>query len=495
MPLVAGVDSSTQGCKVVIVDSHTGQTVREGRAPHPSGSEVHPDAWYDALQEAIAHAGGLGEVKAISVAGQQHGMVALDKDGVVVRKALLWNDTRSAPAAQELIREVGGAAAYAKRTGLVPVASFTASKVRWLRDAEPDNAERVAAIVLPHDWLTWRLRGYGPAGHTSPRGPDLEALTTDRSDVSGTAYWSSLSGEYDWDLFQLAFGRPGRQAGHSGPANAVILPRVVDPPGEDGTTTPDGLLVGPGAGDNAGGALGLGVHPGDVVVSIGTSGAVFAPTARVPCDSTGTVAGFCSADGRCLPLVCTLNGALILSKGCELLGVDVVQLAQLALETKPGAGGATLIPYFVGERTPNLPQATASLVGMTQQNCTRPNFARAYVEGLVCSLQDGIAALAEQGVEVHRVLLIGGAASNEAVQRVAQDVFRTPVHVPTPGEYVARGAAVQAAWVLTGHRPEWLTLTDRVLELGAQSLSSPNVVLKQYQAAQQRLHQHELAPK
>ena len=186
MTLVAGVDSSTQSCKVVVRDLETGALVRSGRAAHPDGTEVDPAAWWSALQEAIASAGGLDDVDAISIAGQQHGMVVLDAQGRVIRDALLWNDTRSAQAARDLIDEVG-AEEYANRVGVVPVASFTATKLRWLRDAEPENAARVAAVALPHDWLTWRLRGYGPEGE-SELGPDLEALTTDRSDASGTAY-------------------------------------------------------------------------------------------------------------------------------------------------------------------------------------------------------------------------------------------------------------------------------------------------------------------
>lgn len=487
MVLVAGVDSSTQGCKLVVCDAATGELVRSGRAPHPAGTEVDPDAWWAALQSAIAQAGGLAGVRAISVAGQQHGMVALDAAGHVVRPAVLWNDTRAAAAARDLVDEVG-AAAYAQRTGLVPVASFTASKVRWLRDSEPENAARVAAIALPHDWLTWRLCGYGPSTH-APRGPDLDALTTDRSDASGTAYWSSHTGQYDYELFQRAFGRGARQAGSPAAAAPgapgepdVVLPRVLAPDEQAGTT-PDGVLVGPGAGDNAGGALGLGVRAGDAVVSIGTSGAVFAPSERVPSDASGTVAGFCAADGRVLPLVCTLNGALVLRAGCELLGVDVHGLAELAEAAEPGAGGMALVPYFVGERTPNLPHATASLLGLTGTNSTRANLARAHVEGLLCALQDGLAALTREGVHAQRVLMIGGAASNPAVQHVARTVFDVPVVVPTPAEYVARGAACQAAWVLTRARPTWPTPTDRTLE------PVPTAVVRaQYAAAQHRVH-------
>lgn len=433
--LVAGVDSSTQSCKVVIVDAATGAIVREGRAAHPAGTEVDPQAWWDALQSALAQAGGLADVAAISIGGQQHGMVVLDEEGRVIRPALLWNDTRSAQAALELTAEVPD---IAERTGSVPVASFTSTKLRWLRDSEPENAARVAAVALPHDWLTWRLRGFGPGN------AQFEQLTTDRSDASGTGYFNPATGEYDLDIFSLALG------------HAAALPRVAAP-GEAVGTVADAehTIVGPGAGDNAGAALGLGAVAGDVVVSIGTSGTVFAVTDSAARDASGTVAGFADASGLFLPLVATLNAARVLDSIAGLLGVDHAALGELALGAEPGAGGLVLKPYFEGERTPNLPDATASLHGMTLASTTRANLARAAIEGLLCGLADGLDALRVTGVVARRILLIGGAAQNPAVVAVAAQVFDVPVVVPNPGEYVALGAAVQAAWSLSGERPSW----------------------------------------
>ena len=432
MTLVAGVDSSTQSCKVVIVDADTGAVVREGRAAHPAGTEVDPAAWWSALEAAIAAAGGLTDVSAISIGGQQHGMVVLDHGGRVFGPALLWNDTRSAQAALDLAAEVSD---IVERTGSVPVASFTSTKLRWLRDAEPDNATAVAAVALPHDWLTWRLRGFGPEN------PRLDALTTDRSDASGTGYWNPRTGEYDTDVLKLALGHD------------AIVPRVLGPSDKAGVAGT--LTVGPGAGDNAGAALGLGAVAGDVVVSIGTSGTVFAVTDAPTSDVTGTVAGFSDASGHALPLVATLNAARILDSVAGLLGVDHTQLGELALAAEPGSAGLVLQPYFEGERTPNLPDATASLFGMTLASTTRENVARAAIEGLLCGLADGLDALRANGVTAKRILLVGGAAQNPAVSAIAAQVFDVPVVVPEPGEYVARGAAVQAAWALTGTRPDW----------------------------------------
>ncbi len=432
MALVMGIDSSTQSCKVVITDAATGAVLREGRASHPDGTEVHPGAWWSALRAAITDAGGLADVEAWAIGGQQHGMVALDADGHVIRDALLWNDTRSAGAAAELIAEFG-AEALAQRTGLVPVASFTITKLRWLRDNEPANAARVAAVALPHDWLTWRLRGFGPEGD-SARGPVLDELITDRSDASGTGYWDPASGGYDRELLAAALGHD------------AVLPRVLGPDEwvEDGA----GRRVGGGAGDNAGAALGLGAGTGDVVVSIGTSGTVFAVSDERTIDPSGTVAGFADCTGRFLPLVATLNAARVLDAIARLLAVDHAELSRLALSAEPGAGGLTLVPYFEGERTPNLPDATASLTGMTLASTTRENLARAAVEGMLSGLAAGLDALRGLGVPLERALLIGGAAQSDAVRTIAPLVLGLPVVVPEPGEYVARGAARQAASVL-----------------------------------------------
>jgi xylulokinase len=468
MTLVAGVDSSTQSCKVVIVDATSGEIVREGRATHPDGTEVDPSAWWSALCEAVEQAGGLADVQAISIGGQQHGLVALDTGGRVVRDALLWNDTRSANAAADLIAEVGSTE-YARRTGSVPVASFTATKLRWVRDNEQALAARIAAVCLPHDWLTWRLRGFGPVGE-SVMGPNLEQLVTDRSDASGTAYWSILTEGYDFELFERALGRPGVEANPQREASAgriddaaVILPRVMRP--QESTlveaAAPElmgvnrGLVVGPGAGDNAALMLALDAHPGDVVMSIGTSGTVIAVSPEPVADFTGTVAGFADASGAFLALVATLNAAKILDATARLLGVDHVALADLAVSAEPGSGGLSLLPYFEGERTPNLPNATAAILGMTLLNTSAENLARAAVEGMMCGLADGLDAIQRLGHTPTRLLLVGGGAKSRAVPQVASEVLGLQVMVPEFGEYVAIGAAKQAAWVLLGNLPEW----------------------------------------
>lgn len=440
--LVAGVDTSTQSVKVVVRDAQTGAWIREGRAPHPDGTEVDPGAWWQAFEQACA-GGLLDGVSAISVAGQQHGMVALDESGNVVRPALLWNDTRSAGDAGELTAELGGPAAWADAVGSVPLAAFTVSKVRWMARNEPDNAARTTSIMLPHDYLTWLLADR-PA----------EAVT-DRGDASGTGYWSPATGEYRRDILVAALGHD------------VALPRVAGPfevvgelggraRAELGISGSEPIVLGPGTGDNMGAALSLGIGPGDVVVSLGTSGTAFAGSDSPTADPSGLVAGFADAGGRFLPLVCTLNAARVLTSTAELLGVDMEEFARLALSSAPGAGGLTLLPYFDGERTPNLPDARGSLHGICRDNLIPANIARAAVEGMLGGLADAVEALVNVGVEPKRVLLVGGAAANPAVVEVAATLVDVPVEVPPAGEYVADGAARQAAWVLLGDGlPTW----------------------------------------
>jgi len=469
MTLVAGVDSSTQSCKVVVRDAASGALVRSGRAPHPDGTEVHPDHWWSALQSAVAAAGGLDDVAALAVGGQQHGMVALDADGTVIRPALLWNDTRSARAAEDLIRELGGGdeaagrAAWARATGSVPVASFTVTKLRWLARNEPENAARVAAVALPHDWLTWRLAGQ-PAGPGS-----VDALTTDRSDASGTGYYSAAEGAYRRDLLALALGHD------------AVLPRVVEASGRAGVTA-GGVVLGAGAGDNAAAALGLGMTSGDVAISIGTSGVVSAVSSAPTADASGLVTGFADATGRYLPLACTLNAARVLDAAARMTRTDHEEFGRLALSVPAGADGLVLVPYLEGERTPNRPDATGALHGMRLANTTAAHLARAAVEGMLCALADGLDALREQGVPVERIWLIGGGAQSEAVRRIAPAVLGMDVHVPAPGEYVADGAARQAAWALTGggDPPAW-----DAAPVAVYSASSAPLVREQYAAVRE----------
>jgi xylulokinase len=452
--LIAGVDSSTQSVKIVIRAADTGELVREGRAPHPDGTEVDPIHWKNALDVAITEAGGLDDVSAISVGGQQHGMVALDESGEVIRPALLWNDTRSAEQARTLNSEMGGDQAIADAVGSVLVASFTASKVRWLAENEKKNADRVHSIALPHDWLSWQLQG----------GKDFTKLFTDRSDASGTGYFDSQSSTYRRDIFAKALLSD----------REVYLPQIIAPATFGGSTS-HGIPIAAGAGDNAAAALGVQAEPGDVVISLGTSGTAFAVSTTSTHDSSGAVAGFADASGRFLPLVCTLNAARIFDAATTILGKTHDEVGALALSSVPGAHGLTLLPYFEGERTPNRPDATGVFSGMNIANSNPADIARAMIEGMLSGLADAVTSLTDLGVDIKRVLIIGGAAKNPAVGQIASALFGRPVLIPPAGEFVADGAAKQAAWALLGGAtpPVWnlgkanhveATATPEVLE-------------------------------
>lgn len=427
--LVLGIDSSTQSTKTVLVRAADGKVVDERSASHPDGTEVDPRAWLEALDSTV---GPLRErASAIGVAGQQHGLVGLGADGEPVREALLWNDTRSAKAAQDLVAELGGAQACADATGSVLVASYTSTKLRWVRDHEPQNAERIRTVLLPHDYLTWHLAGR----------PDQ--AYTDRGDASGTGYFDTRNGRWREDLAQAALG------------HEVALPTVATP--NQVIAEHDGLAVSAGTGDNMGAALGLGLVAGDVALSIGTSGVASAVSDTPTADGTGLVSGFADATGRFLPLACTINAARILAMTARLLDVDFAGLDELALAAPAGAHGLTLLPYLDGERTPNIPEAVGTLTGMTSRT-SREDIARAAVEALLCSLADAVDYLAAAtGDRAKRLVLIGGGARSLAVRKLAPAVIGVPVSVPADAQYVALGAARQAAWAFSGadDPPQW----------------------------------------
>jgi len=429
MPLVAGVDSSTQSVKVVIRDADSGELVAQSSAPHPDGTEVNPIEWEKALDNALAKLSDK-KIDAISIAGQQHGMVTLDSNGEVIRDALLWNDTRSAKAAEELNVEVPD---IHLRTGSKLVASFTASKVRWLADNEKSNLERLAAVALPHDWLSWRLSGSS----------NLDDLFTDRSDASGTGYFNPVTNEYEWEIVKTA--TRGRAD--------LKLPKIIAHD-KFGGESKSGIPIAAGAGDNAGAALGLGARVGDLIISLGTSGTAFAVSKTPTKDPSGEIAGFADATGNFLPLACTLNAAKIFASVAKLLKVDLDEFASLALRAKSGAEGLRLLPHFDGERTPNRPDIRGNFIGITHENLTPENLARSAIEGVIAGMVFAAKAIKREGFTAERILLIGGAAKSEAVQEITATMFQSEIQLPTPGEYVADGAARQAAWALAGE-PNW----------------------------------------
>lgn len=440
MQLVIGVDSSTQSTKVEARRIDTGEVVATGSARHPATtppvSEQDPGAWWAALTESIEQLGAhRDDVAAVSVAGQQHGLVLLDDDGEPVRPAKLWNDTTSSDNADALVDALG-AQRWADATGSVPVASFTITKLAWTAEHEPESLGRTARVLLPHDYLTWRLTG---------------EHVTDRGDASGSGWFDPTSGDRLPDLLDAA--------GVVGTDWVGRTPRVLGPTEAAGPITADaatalglpaGVVVGPGTGDNMAAAAGLGLRTGDVAISLGTSGTVFAVSAAATHDPSGAVAGFASATGDFLPLVCTLNATKVTDSVAAWLGTDAAGLAELALGAADDPGAVMCVPYFDGERTPNRPDATGSLTGLTTAT-TREQLALAAHDGVLCGLLDGIDALRRVGAHIDgRTFLIGGGSRSSAYRQRCADLLDRPIVVPHTDETVATGAAAQAAAVVTG---------------------------------------------
>ncbi|MEZ0091661.1 FGGY family carbohydrate kinase [Streptacidiphilus sp. EB129] len=469
MAISAGIDCSTQNTKIIVCDGDTGAVLRESRAPHPGVStgtataEIDPQSWLRSLG-AAADGGMLEGVRAIGVSAQQQGLLALDAGGVLVRPALLRNDPRAARAAAQLVSALGGPGAWAEAVGGVPHAGSTVAKLRWLAENEPQAAKRVAEVLLPHDWLVWQLLGQSAR------------RTTDRGDASGTGYWSPVTGQYRGNLLSLALG------------HEPAVPEVLGP-SEAAGHSPEGLLISAGTGATMATALGLGLGPGDAVVSLGSNGTVYAVHDEALIDPSGTITAFADATGRHLPLVSTLNAARVLRASAELLRTDPEGLSELALRSTPGAYGLVLLPYLDGERTPNLPQAAGTLSGLRIEAMRPEHLARAAVEGVLCNLADALDVLRQRGVTVRRVFLTGSASRLAAVQSIAPLVLGVPVVIPPPGDYAARGAARQAAWSLAGtvEPPQW-ALPDAVTVDPGDDLAIGGAIREQYAAVRDQTH-------
>lgn len=435
--VVLGIDSSTQSTKVEAREVDSGAVVAAASAPHPATtppvSEQDPVAWWDALVAACAAlpSSVREQVVALSVAGQQHGLVLVDEHGVAVRPAKLWNDTTSADQATALVDALSPDI-WAEASGSLPVAAFTISKLAWVAEHERKSLDRVAKVMLPHDYLTWRLS---------------DRHVTDRGDASGTGWFDPSTGTYRPDLLDAI--------GIDGTAWLDRLPQVLAPAEAAGEVTesaaaalglPGGVLVAPGSGDNMGAALGLGLKAGDLVMSLGTSGVAYARSLQGTHDPSGAVAGFADAAGGFLPLVCTLNATKVTDTVARWLGTDAPGLAALALVAEPS--DVTVVPWFDGERTPNRPDAAGVFTGL-RTDTTREQLALAAHDGVLCGLFNGIDALADCGVDTSGTLhLIGGGSRSVAYRQRCADLWGRPIAVPHSDETVATGAAAQAAWML-----------------------------------------------
>lgn len=441
VPVVLGVDSSTQSCKVEVRALDTGVLLGQGAAPHspafPPCSEQHPSEWVSALIAATGRAVDSCEtpldVRATSVAAQCHGLVLLDEHGTPLRAAKLWNDTTGAPNLAQLADHIGSRR-WLLRIGSMPTAAFTIAKLAWVAEHEPGLIERAASMLLPHDYLTYWLTG---------------TRVTDRSDASGTGYFDSTDGAWITEYLNIAAGD------HDW---ASMLPAVLGPVDAAGTLTATAaqalgldvdVVVGPGGGDQHAAYLGLGLNDGDQYIGIGTSGVV-ATSSRSPVfDPNGIVDGVADMTGGYLPLVSTLNAARVGDVAARLLGASLAELADLAL-TAGDTQGPVLVPFLDGERKPDRPSARGAFVDITSQT-TREELARAFVEGPLLSLMSGRDSLIDSGADVSgTATAVGGGARSPATLQLLADLLDQEVIVLDADEATARGAAVQAAAVAGG---------------------------------------------
>ena len=417
---------------MLIVDTDDGRVVAAGSERHPVEGEdgarqTDPRQWERSLATALAQTGLADEVVAVSIAAQQHGLVVLDGAGRPLCPAPLWNDTRSAPDARAVVDAIGGPAAAASRVGSVLSAAFTVAHWAWLRRTQPEVAAAARHVLLPHDYLSFRLTG---------------KPSTDRSDVSGTGWWSPADGDYAGDV--LALGPVQLDLDH--------LPPVLPSDGVAGEVTANlaqdfglrpGTPVACGAGDNAAAGLALDLAPGEAAISLGTSGTVYAIATEPSADPTGTVAGFASADGRFLPLACTINATLAVDRTCDWLGLE--------REDVVPSDGVVFLPWLGGERTPNVPQASGTVTGLRYSTDRRALLQAAY-EGAVATLLDAESALNQWAPQdaSSPLLLIGGGARGRAWQETVLRLSGRPVVVVQLAELVAYGAAIQAAALVAG---------------------------------------------
>jgi len=434
-----------------VVDTANGDVVASGRAGHEvtgtgGARETDPRIWWQALGQAMSATGMGADVTALSIGGQQHGLVVLDSADEPLRPAMLWNDVRSAPQALELT-EQWGAGAWAERIGIVPVASFTISKWLWLTQNEPEIAQSASRVLLPHDYMNFRLTGNA---------------ATDRGDASGTGWWSSATEGYSSEALDLVGLDP------------ALLPEIVSPGDRAGVVTdqaseiigvPAGTPVAGGTGDNMGAALGLGLQPGRPVVSLGTSGTIYAVSESRIVDPSGVVAGFATADRGFLPLAATLNCTLAVDRFAAWLGLDREQVADVT--------DVVVLPYLDGERTPNLPEAAGSVHGL--RHTTRPEeILLAAYQGAAASLLEAMTAISTAGSGISPdapLVLIGGGARGAVWQRVMAGLSQRALVVPDLDEPVAMGAAIQAASMLTGKSGSdiaegWSTMRGPTVEPG-----------------------------
>lgn len=484
MSLYLGIDSGTQSTKGVALDAATGRIVAAARAPHrlitglPAGHlEQHPQDWTRALHRVLRELSAAIDprrVCGIGVSGQQHGFVPLDAAGEVIRPAKLWCDTSTADECALLTARLGGPRAVLRATGLPFLPGYTAPKILWLKRHEPANFRRLRHVLLPHDYLNLWLTG---------------ACTMEAGDASGTALLDVRRRRWSPEVLAAIDRRLADCLPPLTPADApagTLLPVLTRRYG-----FPAGVVVAAGGGDNMMGAIGTGnVAPGIVTASLGTSGTIYAHSARPVVDPRGEIAAFCSSTGGWLPLLCTMNVTLVTQRVRSLLGQDLAAFERAARGVPAGADGLLLLPYFDGERTPNLPHGTGVLHGLNHRTLTPGHLARAAIEGVTLGLNHGLRRLGALGIKPREIRLTGGAARSPFWRQVAADIFGVPVVAMVADEAAALGGALQAAWCdarQRGASADLAGLCARAVAVDPRSRCAPDAGrVRVYRALQQR---------
>jgi xylulokinase len=471
MSLYVGVDSGTQSVKVVALDLETGRVVAEARAPHhlieglpPGHMEQHPQEWVSAMDAAMGQVASKIDptrVRGIGVSGQQHGFVPLDDQGGVIRPAKLWCDTSTTEECAILTRKLGGPSAVIRKTGLPFLPGYTAPKVLWLKRNEPANFRRLRHILLPHDYLNFHLTG----NYFMEFG---DASGTGFLDVRRRAWSAAATGGVD---ARVASCLPALSASHE--PCGILRPQLAARYGFS-----SGTIVSAGGGDNMMGAIGTGnVVPGAVTASFGTSGTIYAFCRKPVVDPAGEIAAFCSSTGGWLPLLCTMNVTGVTEQVRALFGWSLNELEAAAAAAPAGSDGLTLLPYFDGERTPNLPKGTGVFFGLNRKTLSREHLGRAAIEGATLGMNYGLQRLATLGVKPKEIRLTGGGARSALWRQIAADVFGVPVVSMVEDESAALGGALQAAWCDSpgrGSGPALAELCSRAVSLDESTRCVPD---------------------
>lgn len=487
MKYFAGIDSGTQSTKVLIVDQK-GTVLGRGQARYglikglPIGhKEQHPDTWIAALRDALGQAISSaridgGKIAAIGVSGQQHGFVALDAANKPIRPAKLWCDTATAAEAEEIMERNGGLDAYIRLTGNSVPAGFTASKILWLKNNEPENFKRLATVMLPHDYINFWLTGEKKMEHGDASGTAL--MNVRARDWCGQAI-ASIDDELPGKIPPLI---------HSGDVWGTVHPEASRELG----LSPD-CIVSAGGGDNMMGAIGTGnVSPGIVTVSLGTSGTVYAFSSQPLIDAEkGEIAAFCDSTGNWLPLLCVMNVTAATELVKKTFCIDTRQLNEAARSVPPGADGLMLLPYFEGERVPNVPDGTGVWLGYGERTHTPAHFARAALEGPTLALAYGFNRMKSLGIEPKEIRLTGGGSKSAVWRQIIADVFDAPVVCTKEAEGAALGAAIQARWALERQKNPTAPiaeLCETMIEIDEAARCTPNKGAHLPYAVMQEIH-------